>query len=442
MASRHLCTSCGHGSNQWFGRCPVCGAWSSAARPDRDDAQAVTVAALDQAGQAATARMSTGLPAIDAVLGGGVVPGSVVLLAGEPGIGKSTLVLQLLDGLGAGGHSCLLLTGEESLGQVALRAGRLRLPLDRLRAAASTSLSTVLAASERERPDLLVVDSIQTLHDGARDGAPGSVVQVRDCAAALVAHAKATGTAVVAVGHVTKDGAVAGPKVLEHVVDAVLTLDGERGGTLRVLRAAKNRFGSCEESGVLQMSGHGLTPVPDPSALLLADRSPGVTGSIVFPRLDGSRAVLVEVQALVSGSGSAHPRRVAQGMDPRRLDLLLGILAERAGLALDDKDVFVAAAGGLNVREPAADLALCLALFSASRQVALPSTVVAFGEVGLGGEVRRIPGIGQRLSEAASHGFRGAIVPGRAEASAPGIRISFANDLSSALAMTKQLRAA
>jgi DNA repair protein RadA/Sms len=442
MTSRHLCTSCGHGSSQWFGRCPACGAWSSAARPHPADVQGVTVAALDEAPQVATARMSTGMAEIDAVLGGGVVPGSGVLLAGEPGIGKSTLVLQLLDGLGAAGRSCLLLTGEESLGQVALRAGRLGLSLDRLRAAASTSLSAVLAASERERPDVLVVDSIQTLQDGDRDGVPGSMVQVRDCATALVAHAKATGTAVVAVGHVTKEGAVAGPKVLEHVVDAVLTLEGERTGTLRVLRAAKNRFGSCEESGVLQMSERGLTPVPDPSALLLADRSPGVTGSIVFPRLDGSRAVLVEVQALVSGSGLAHPRRVAQGMDPRRLDLLLGILAERAGLALNDKDVFVAAAGGLNVREPAADLALCLALFSATRQVALPSTVVAFGEVGLGGEVRRIPGMGRRLSEAASHGFRGAIVPGRAEVSASGIRISFARDLGSALAMTKQLRAA
>jgi DNA repair protein RadA/Sms len=386
--------------------------------------------------------MSTGVAEIDAVLGGGIVPGSVVLLAGEPGIGKSTLVLQVLDGLGGGGHSCLLLTGEESLGQVALRAGRLGLPLHRLRAAASTSLSAVLAASGRERPDVLVVDSIQTLHDAGRDGAPGSVVQVRDCATALVAHAKATGTAVVAVGHVTKEGAVAGPKVLEHVVDAVLTLEGERTGTLRVLHVAKNRFGSCEESGVLQMSAHGLVPVPDPSALLLEDRSPGVTGSIVFPRLDGSRAVLVEVQALVSGSGLAHPRRVAQGTDPRRLDLLLGILAERAGLALGDRDVFVAAAGGLDVREPAADLALCLALFSATRGLAIPSTVVAFGEVGLGGEVRRIPGIGRRLSEAAGHGFRGAIVPGRAEVSALGMRIARADDLSTALAMTKQLRAA
>jgi DNA repair protein RadA/Sms len=386
--------------------------------------------------------MSTAVAGLDAVLGGGIVPGSVVLLAGEPGIGKSTLVLQLLDGLAAGGHPCLLATGEESLAQVALRAGRLQLPLDRLRAAASASLSAVLAASERERPDVLVVDSIQTLHDGGGDGAPGSVAQVRHCASALVAHAKTSGTAVVAVGHVTKEGAVAGPKVLEHVVDAVLTLEGERTGPLRVLRAAKNRFGSCEESGVLQMSGRGLAPVPDPSALLLAERAPGITGSIVFPRLDGSRSVLVEVQALVSGSGLAHPRRVAQGVDPRRLDLLLGVLAERAGLRLDDKDVFVAAAGGLNVREPAADLALCLALFSATLKVALPGDVVALGEVGLGGEVRRIPGIGRRLSEAARHGFGAAIVPGRTDVRVSEMKISFADSVSSALAMTKSLRAA
>src|SRR5918999_1960099 len=440
MSSQHLCSACGHSAGQWFGRCPACGAWSSAARPAATGSHDVAVAALDRAPRADVARMSTGVAEMDAVLGGGIVPSSVALLAGEPGIGKSTLVLQLLDGVVAGDHTCLLATGEESLTQVALRAGRLQLPLDRLKAAATTSLSAVLAASERERPEVLVVDSIQALRDEGRDGAPGSVVQVRDCASALVAHAKTAGPAVIVVGHVTKEGVVAGPKVLEHVVDAVLTLEGERTGSLRVLRATKNRFGSCEESGVLQMSGRGLTSVPDPSALLLADRAPGVTGSIVFPKLDGSRSVLVEVQALVSGSGLAHPRRVAQGVDPRRLDLLLGVLAERAGLGLNNKDVFVAAAGGLNVREPAADLALCLALFSATLKVALPGDVVALGEVGLGGEVRRVPGIGRRLSEAVSHGFGAAIVPGRAEVCAPEMRISFADNLSSALAMTKGLR--
>jgi DNA repair protein RadA/Sms len=440
MSSQHVCTSCDHASNQWFGRCPACGAWSSAARPapGSDD---LVIATLDRAPPTATARLQTKISAADLVLGGGVVPGSVVLLAGEPGIGKSTLVLQLLGGLVAGGRSCLLVTGEESLSQVALRAGRLGLPLERLRAAASTSLSVLLAAAERERPEVLVVDSIQTLHDEQREGSPGSVTQVRGCACSLVAYAKRTATAILLVGHVTKEGAVAGPKALEHVVDAVLTLEGERSGSLRVLRATKNRFGSCEESGVLQMSGEGLRAVPDPSALLLADRRPGVTGSIVFPRLEGARPVLVEVQALVADSDLPHPRRVAHGVDPRRLALLLGVLAETVALKTGDKDVFVAAAGGLGVREPAADLALCLALFSAARHIPLPGDIVAFGEVGLGGETRRVPGSGRRLLEAARHGFRRAIVPGRAEAAVAGMQLSFADDLASALAVARAARA-
>jgi DNA repair protein RadA/Sms len=437
----HICTSCGHNSSQWFGRCPSCGAWSSAERPPAGAEPALVVATLDRAPPADSTRLTTALPHVDVVLGGGVVPGSVMLVAGEPGIGKSTLVLQMIHGLTSEGSACLLVTGEESLAQVALRARRLGLPLDCLRVAASTSLAGVLQTAKRERPGVVFVDSIQTLRDDRLDGAPGSVRQVRECATSLVSHAKCTGTAVVLVGHVTKDGAVAGPKALEHVVDAVLMLDGERSGTLRVLRASKNRFGSSEESGVLRMSNRGLEPVPDPSALLLADRRPGVTGSVVFPRLEGTRAVLVEVQALVTGTGLPNPRRVAQGIDARRLALLLGVLSERGGLKLGDRDVFVAATGGLDVREPAADLALCLALFSAARGHPIGGDVVALGEIGLGGEVRRVPGTGRRLAEAASHGFGRAIVPGRAEATLARMKLVFVDELADALALAAKPRA-
>lgn len=352
------------------------------------------------------------MPEVDRVLGGGFVPGGAVLLAGEPGIGKSTLVLQLLDSIGRSGKRCLLVTGEESLDQVALRATRLGADASAFLAAAGTSLSKIIAASESERPDLLVVDSIQTLHDPALDQAPGSVTQVRECASLLVRHAKQTGTAVVMVGHVTKDGNVAGPKTLEHVVDVVLQLEGERSGSLRLLRAEKNRFGSCEETGVFTMEGEGLAAVADPSAMLLADRCLGVPGSVVFPSLEGTRPVLIEAQALVTKAPAPTvARRVPIGMDGRRLALLLGVLAERADLQLGAYDIFVAAAGGMAVKEPAADLAFALALCSAARQKAIPAGVVAFGEVGLGGEIRRVPGAQRRLAEAARLGFEVAVVP-------------------------------
>jgi DNA repair protein RadA/Sms len=338
-----------------------------------------------------------------------LVPGSVVLLSGEPGVGKSTLILQLLDGL-AQAHPSLLITGEESVEQTSLRAARLGVDRDALRVAESLSLNDVLAACERERPDVLVVDSIQTLRDSRLEQAPGSVVQVRECAAELVRHAKATGMAVVLVGHVTKDGHVAGPKTLEHVVDAVLSLEGERSGSLRLLRSIKNRFGSCDETGVFTMGARGLVPVEDPSAMLLADRSAGLAGSVVFPALEGTRPTLVELQALVTPSDLPQPRRVSIGLDSRRLALLLGVLFKQEVIT-GKRDVFVAAAGGLAVREPGSDLPVCLALYSAATDRALDDRMVAIGEVGLGGEIRRVPGIERRLREAARLGFSAAIVP-------------------------------
>ena len=377
-------------------------------------------------------RWPTGIAEVDRVLGGGIVRGSVCLLAGEPGVGKSTLVLQVLEGLTRAGRRCLLVTGEESLDQAGMRARRLGLGLGSLRAAAATSLQAVLEAAGSERPEVIVVDSVQTLRDASLEQAPGSVVQVRECAARLVAFAKAEGTAIVLVGHVTKDGSVAGPKVLEHVVDAVLTLEGERSGALRLIRASKNRFGSCEETGVFSMTARGLEGVSDPSAMLLADRKPGAAGSIVFPALEGSRPLLVELQALVVESQLAQPRRVAIGVDARRLSLLLGIMSQRDG-SLARRDVFCAAAGGVAVREPAADLALCLAIHSAERGACMPDDLVAIGEVGLAGEVRRVPGLDRRLSEAARLGFRTALVAAGKPRRAEGITTVPVRDLPAAI---------
>jgi DNA repair protein RadA/Sms len=341
----------------------------------------------------------------------------VVLLAGEPGVGKSTLILQLLDGC-AQAHPSLLITGEESVAQTSLRAARLGVDRDALRVAESFSLNEVIGACERERPEVLVVDSIQTLCDPRFEQAPGSVVQVRECAAQLVRHAKATGMAVILVGHVTKDGHVAGPKTLEHVVDAVLSLEGERSGSIRLLRSIKNRFGSCDETGVFTMGPRGLVPVEDPSAMLLGDRSPGLPGSVVFPALEGTRPTLVELQALVTPSDLPQPRRVSIGLDPGRLALLLGVLFKQDVLT-GKKDVFVAAVGGFAVREPGSDLAVSLALCSATTGQALDDRIVAIGEVGLGGEVRRVPGIERRMREASRLGFSAAIVP-RGDWTAPG----------------------
>jgi DNA repair protein RadA/Sms len=411
-----LCTSCGRRARKWLGRCPDCGAWSSVEQVTRADPSSDLQIVSLSAASARLDRLSSGLDELDRVLGGGLVPGSVVLLSGEPGVGKSTLILQLLDGV-ARAHAVLLITGEESVDQTSLRAARLGVDRDAVRVGGSFSLNDVLAACERERPDVLVVDSIQTLCDSRFEQGPGSVVQVRECAAELVRHAKATGMAIVLVGHVTKDGQVAGPKTLEHVVDAVLSLEGDRSGSIRLLRSIKNRFGSCDETGVFIMSPQGLIPVDDPSAMLLADRSRGLPGSVVFPALEGTRPTLVELQALVTPSDLPHPRRVAIGVDSGRLALLLGVLFKHEVIT-GRRDVFVSTAGGLAVREPGSDLPVCLALYSAASDRALDDRVVAIGEVGLGGEVRRVPGIERRLREAARLGFSCAIVP-RGEWNAP-----------------------
>lgn len=410
------CSDCDHVASRWFGRCPACDAWGTAmagAAPGRDNRPpggVLEVKPLARTGPPPV-RFASGVAELDRVLGGGLVPGSVVLLSGDPGIGKSTLVLQMIDGLVRNGAGTLLVSGEESLDQVSLRAHRLGTDAAALRAAAATSLPAILDAAKSEKASVLVVDSIQTTHDPSHDPAAGSVVQVRECTAALVRFAKATGTAVVLVGHVTKEGTVAGPRTLEHLVDAVLSLDGERTGTFRLLRALKNRFGSCDEAGVFTMEADGLSGVADPSSMFLADRLPGVAGSTVFPALEGARPVLIEIQALVAASRLPQPRRVAIGCDAKRLALLVGVLSQRGLCRLADDDIFVAAAGGLQVREPAADLALCLSLMSSRSMHPVPHRTVAIGEVGLAGEVRRIPGIQRRIAEAERLGFTRAIVP-------------------------------
>ena len=430
----HVCSDCGHVAHRWFGRCPACSAWSTATTPEAAEAGEALVVSLDSSVDTAE-RFPTGAPEVDRVLGGGLVPGEVVLLAGEPGIGKSTLVLQLIDSLVGAGLPTLLITGEESLGQVALRAERLGIDTGKVRAAAASSLDTILASARAERPGVLVVDSIQTVADESLDQSAGSPTQVRESAAGLMRFAKSNATALILVGHVTKDGSVAGPKTLEHIVDCVLTLEGERSGSVRLLRAVKNRFGSCEETGVFVMAEHGLEAVVDPSAMLLADRCHGVAGSVVFPGLEGTRPVLMEAQALVAENKSPQPRRVAHGFDSKRLALLLGVLQQRAGRSFVERDVFVGAAGGLAVREPAADLAFALALASAHADRAVPSDVVVFGEVGLGGEVRRVPGSERRLMEAARLGFRTAIVPRGQERVPRGLKIIETDHLSRAIAL-------
>jgi DNA repair protein RadA/Sms len=428
-ASVFNCATCGHTAGRWFGRCPECGDWNSAFAGASDVGEDLTVGHLGLA-EAGDERLATD-EAVDRVLGGGLVPGAVVLLAGEPGIGKSTLLLQLMDSVAERGGSSLLAAGEESARQVSLRARRVASRPQDLRAVAGRSLERILAATTSEKPDLLIVDSIQSVAKSEFEQPPGSLVQVRECAGALARQAKETGVAILISGHVTKDGAVAGPKTLEHLVDAVLNLEGDRSGALRLLRATKNRFGSCEEVGVFTMESRGLKAVSDPSALFLADRSPNAIGSIVFPAIRGTRPMLVEIQALAP-KHSTSGNRVALGVDGRRLALMLGVISTHADGDPRARDVFVAAAGGLTVDEPAADLALCLTLMSALKEEPLDRKTAAVGEVGLGGEVRRVPAIERRISEAERLGFERILVPPRTDVVSAGAKLMEVHDVRAA----------
>ncbi len=415
------CSECGGSSPKWLGQCPHCKAWNTleetVAEPAAGKAHrfqalaggAQPVATLSEVEAAEVARTPTGQEELDRVLGGGIVEGAVVLIGGDPGIGKSTLLLQALDALSTQ-MKVLYVTGEESTAQVALRARRLGLGGRGVRVAAEIHLEKILATVQAEAPAFCVIDSIQTLWSDQLSSAPGSVAQVRECAAQLTRVAKARGMATVLVGHVTKEGALAGPRVLEHIVDTVLYFEGDTHSSFRLVRAIKNRFGAVNEIGVFAMTERGLKGVSNPSAIFLSTHGEPVPGSCVLVTLEGTRPLLVEVQALVD-SGGASPRRLSVGLDRDRLAMLLAVLHRHAGVSCMDQDVFVNAVGGVRIGEPAADLAVLLAIQGSLRARALPRGFIAFGEVGLAGEVRPAPRGQERLKEAAKLGFSVAVVP-------------------------------
>jgi DNA repair protein RadA/Sms len=417
------CDACGHVEPKWQGRCPGCQQWSSmieevdaAAAPRAaavaigDGGAPVSIAEVEPG--AGGARLGSGLAEVDRVLGGGLVPGSLVLLGGEPGIGKSTLLLQVLAGIARGVTGRVLYaTGEESVAQTALRARRLDATPANLVVVAETDVDRIVAHAHELAPAVVAVDSIQTVYTGALDSIPGAVAQVRECAGRLMQLAKTTATPTLVVGHVTKDGAIAGPKTLEHLVDVVLSFEGDGGGAYRILRAHKNRFGSTQEIGVFEMRSAGLAEVVEPSAMLLAERPVGAPGSVVVASADGNRPLLVEIQALVATAASGIGRRTAAGVDGNRVALLLAVLAQRAGLDALASDVFVNVAGGLRLAEPAVDLGIACAIASSARGRAVDPRTVVFGEVGLAGEVRAVPLAEQRLAEARKLGFTRALLP-------------------------------
>ncbi|MCX8006627.1 MAG: DNA repair protein RadA [Coriobacteriia bacterium] len=431
------CSQCGQVAPKWLGRCPSCGEYGTFVeeRPREDVAAAVprTPVRLEDVRADAAARIRTGINELDRVLGGGIVRGSVVLLAGEPGIGKSTLLLQAASRLAAAGRRVLYVCGEESAEQVRLRADRLGAD-GQVLLLPDSDVAGVVATAAAERVEVLIVDSIQTLSDSQAPGIPGSVGQVRACAQALVTLAKATGIAVVLVGHVTKEGTVAGPRVLEHVVDAVLSFEGDRDHAFRVVRAVKNRFGSVSEVGVFEMTGRGLEGIQDPSGLMLSQRRHDAAGTCVFPTVEGTRPVLVEVQALVTRTWLPAPRRHAVGVDAGRVHQMLAVLEGRAGVRFGEHDVYVSVVGGVRVSDPAVDLPLALALVSAREDKPLAGSVAAFGEVGLTGEIRAVPHAGVRAGECARVGVQTLVAPAsRAALSADGIRIVRSKTVAEAL---------
>jgi DNA repair protein RadA/Sms len=445
-----FCTQCGNETARWQGQCPACGEWNALAEePKAGRSRTGTAApratghrsgpaepiALSAVVPGATDRWSTGIRELDFVLGGGVVPGSLVLLGGEPGIGKSTLLLQVAARLAAQGHPTLYVSGEESAAQVRMRADRLARGAADVVFLPETELGAILDRTTQIRPHALVVDSIQTVYSDALDGTPGSVSQVRECAARFQRFAKETGVAVFLVGHVTKGGTVAGPRTLEHIVDTVLYFEGSRSLDHRVLRATKNRFGGVDEIGVFRMTAEGLDPVESPSELFLGDRTHGVSGAAVVSTMEGSRPLLVEVQALCSKAAYGAPQRVTAGFDRQRLSLLIAVLERRAGLPLAAHDVFLNAVGGVRVTEPACDAGVIAALASSLLDRAIPPDALFVGEVGLGGELRTPGQLDRRLGEAERLGFRTAYVPASARATAALelVRLASVRDLVEAL---------
>ncbi len=447
----YTCNDCGGTSPRWLGQCPHCKAWNTleegvaepAAAASKNRYQALAksqpVVTLSEIDATEVSRTPTGLDELDRVLGGGIVEGGVVLIGGDPGIGKSTLLLQAVDAL-ASRLKVLYVTGEESTAQVALRSQRLGLSGATVRLLAEINLEKIQATLDAERPAFCVIDSIQTLYSDQLSSAPGSVAQVRECAAQLTRTAKSSGCTIVLVGHVTKEGALAGPRVLEHIVDTVLYFEGDTHSSFRLVRAIKNRFGAVNEIGVFAMTEKGLKGVTNPSAIFLSQHSEPVPGSCVLVTLEGTRPLLVEIQALVD-SGGPSPRRLSVGLDRDRLAMLLAVLHRHAGVACMDQDVFVNAVGGVRISEPAADLAVLLAIQSSLRGKPLPRGFLAFGEVGLAGEVRPAPRGQERLKEAAKLGFSVAVVP---KANAPkkpieGLRVVAVERIEEAITALREL---
>lgn len=444
--SAYVCNDCGADFVRWQGQCTDCGAWNSISevrlpgvtKQQRFDGYAGATAAkvirLDQVDLQDVPRFSSGFAEFDRVLGGGIVPGSAILIGGSPGAGKSTLLLQIMCGL-ATTDKALYVTGEESLQQVALRANRLGLPTQNLMMLAETNVETICQLAQQEKPRIMVIDSIQVMQMADIQSAPGSVSQVRESAAYLTRFAKQHNVAVIMVGHVTKDGSLAGPKVLEHCIDCSILLDGDTDNRFRTLRGNKNRFGAVNELGVFAMTGQGMREVKNPSAIFLSRGKEDTPGSIVMVLWEGTRPLLVEIQGLVDYSPLNNPRRVTLGMEQNRISMLLAVLHRHAGIQMADQDVFVNVVGGVKVNETSADLATLLALVSSFKNKALPNELVVFGEVGLSGEIRPVPSGQERLKEAAKHGFKRAIVPvaNAPKEAIPGMTVVAVSKLSEAL---------
>ena len=422
--SIYVCAACGYETPRWMGKCPGCEAWNTleetlpqaandtARKPDkRPGGTGEAEAMLSDIRSGEQIHQSTGIPEFDRVLGGGVVEGSLLLIGGEPGVGKSTLLLQVCANLAGMGKRVLYITGEESARQLKLRAERLKVGEHPMMVLAENAMDAISAKLEALQPEYVVVDSIQTMYRPDMASAPGSVSQVRESASLLMRHAKTTGCAIMMVGHVTKEGAIAGPRVLEHMVDVVLYFEGDYKREYRLLRANKNRFGSVNELGLFEMTGEGMRAVENASETLLQNRAAGISGSVVFCGMEGSRPMLVDLQALAAQSFYASPKRTVNGMDQGRVALLLAVLEKRAGLRLYNQDVYINVAGGLSLDEPAADLAVCLAVASSLSDKALPQDVAAMGEVGLAGEVRSIPQLDRRLAECRRLGFTRIMCP-------------------------------
>jgi DNA repair protein RadA/Sms len=436
----YVCQQCGFESGKWHGRCPSCDAWDSlveeaaTAARRRSPVPVSSPVPYPDVASADLVRTSTGLPEFDRVLGGGLVPGGVVLVGGEPGVGKSTLLLQAASAIAEAGRRVLYASGEESPAQLRLRGGRLAVRSANLLVLAETDVDAIAEAARRSRVDLLLVDSIQAVRCAELASVPGSVGQVRESAARLVALAKSTDLPVVLVGHVTKDGAIAGPRTLEHVVDTVIQFEGDRHHAHRILRALKNRFGPADEIGVFSMGDAGLRGIPNPSELFLAERASGSPGSAVLAAIEGTRPLLVEVQALVGENAHGPPRRVALGVEGARLAMILAVLARRAGIDVGNRDVFVNVAGGIETTEPAADLAVALAAASSLAGRPLAERMAILGEIGLAGEIRSVSRLDARLREAARLGFDTAVVPaGVVAAASSGMRLKVVRHLSEAL---------